>query len=219
MSILVINQYTHFFFDFNKYYVIIQTISVGGVMKKLFETLNKLAKEEIEKYGKPSLVHYDISIKNGIKLAKQLNADVELVKCGIALMDIKLGEAATEGKQPQHTQISKEYAEKVLTELKVDEQTKAVLLNCVAAHHGKVPFETLEAQIVANADCYRFICPQGVFEAFAIYTRSGLDHNKALEMTEMKLDEKFEILSLKSAKEELDPYYYIFKDLLNKAKV
>lgn len=188
-------------------------------MEKLSAILDKLAKEEMKKYGKPSDVNYVISMENGVKLAKLLNANEELVRCGVSLMDIKLGQAAEERKQPQHTEISKEYAEKVLTDLNVKKKTKDILLNCVAAHHGKVPFETLEAEIVANADCYRFMCPQGVFETHAIYTRGGLDHNKALEMTEMKLDEKFKILSLKPAKEELEPYYYIFKDLINKAKV
>ena len=62
-------------------------------MKKLFDIINKLALEEIEKFGGPSLNHYNLSLIKAEQIANIIDKkiDVNLVKCGISLMDIKLG--------------------------------------------------------------------------------------------------------------------------------
>ncbi len=70
-----------------------------------------------------------------------------------------------------------------------EEQKK--IINCVEAHHKGVKFNCVEAEICANADCYRFLHP--------------------------KMNEKHKILSLDICKKELEPYYQEFKKLFEKA--
>lgn len=186
--------------------------------KELADKIDAAAREEIATYGLPTLRHYELSLEKGIELAKKLNADVNLVQAGVALMDIKLGQAAKEGHQPEHVKYCVEYAEKLLTELGIDEPYYSYLINCVAAHHGAIPFTSLEAEIVANADCYRFIHPRGVMSFHATVVKRGNEHDAALKAVETKLDEKFGILSLDVAKEELLEYYKMFKDILTVGK-
>lgn len=181
------------------------------------DKIDSIARSEIEKYGLPTMRHYKLSMDKGIEIAQKLHADVQLVRAGIALMDIKLGQAAKEGKQPQHVSICKEYAEGILKELCVEEPYYSQLINCVAAHHGAIPFESIESEIVANADCYRFIHPRGVMSFHATVIKRGNDHNAALKAVEGKLDEKHGIMSLNVVKEELEPYYKLFKLILNSA--
>ena len=190
-------------------------------MKKLFDIINKLALEEIEKFGGPSLNHYNLSLIKAEQIANIIDKkiDVNLVKCGIALMDIKLGECIKQGKQAEHVSESLKYAKQILLQNKVDSKTTQVLLNCVEAHHGKVPFLSIEAEIYANADCYRFIHPQGVFTFMQTVTNSGANHNDAINMVLAKLEEKHNIVSLPCVKAELEPLYNNIKQLLLMAKI
>lgn len=186
--------------------------------KELAEKIDAIAREEIATYGLPTIRHYTLSMEKGIDLAKRLNADVNLVIAGVALMDIKLGQAAKEGHQPQHVKYCVDFAEKVLQDLGVGAPYYDILINCVAAHHGAIPFESMEAEIVANADCYRFIHPRGVMSFHATVIKRGNDHDAALAAVEKKLDEKYGILSLDAAKEDLLDYYNMFKKILADAR-
>lgn len=186
--------------------------------QSLANKIDAVARKEIEIYGLPTQRHYNLSLEKGVELAKKLNADVNLVKAGIALMDIKLGQAAKEGHQPQHVKYCVEFSEKLLKELAVEEPYYSILINCVAAHHGAIPFTSLEAEIVANADCYRFIHPRGVMSFHATVIKRGNDHDAALKAVETKLDEKYGIISLDAAKSELIPYYEMFKNILIAAR-
>ena len=187
--------------------------------RDVFIKVNEIALDEIKKFGGPSLAHYNLSMLKGIEIAKKLNADIEIVKCGIALMDIKLGEAIANKKQAEHVRMSYDFAKKILDENGVSQKEQNVLLNCVEAHHGNVPFKSLEAEICANADCYRFIYPQGVFTFMQTVTRRGLSQNEAIAAVLFKLEEKKNILSLEICKNELLPMYDQIKALLVKSKI
>lgn len=186
--------------------------------QSLANEIDAIARKEIETYGLPTQRHYNLSLEKGLELAKKLNADVNLVKAGIALMDIKLGQAAKEGHQPQHVKYCVEFSEQLLKDLGIKDPYYSILINCVAAHHGAIPFTSLEAEIVANADCYRFIHPRGVMSFHATVIKRGNDHDAALKAVETKLDEKYGILSLDAAKSELVPYYEMFKKILMAAR-
>lgn len=186
--------------------------------KEIAEKIETIAREEISRYGLPTIRHFDLSLEKGLELAEKLNADKNLVRAGISLMDIKLGQAAKEGHQPEHVQYCLEFTKELLERFSVTEPYYSILTNCVAAHHGAIPFTSLESEIVANADCYRFIHPRGVMSFHATVIKRGNDHNSALEAVEKKLDEKYSILSLEIAKSELLEYYDMFKKILSIGK-
>jgi hypothetical protein len=186
--------------------------------KEMAERIDKVALEEIAIYGLPTMLHYSLSQEKGADLAKRLNADINLVRAGVALMDIKLGQASKEGYQQQHVKYCVEYSEQLLKELNIEEPFYSILVNCVAAHHGEISFQSIEAEIVANADCYRFIHPRGVMSFHATVVKRGNEHDSALKLVENKMDEKFNILSLDVVKDELVEYYRMFKKILNTAK-
>ncbi len=183
-------------------------------IKEVADNCDYSARKEIDLTGLPTIRHYNLSMEAGVELAKKLGANVDIVRAGVALMDIKLGECAKNGKQPEHVKASEEYALKLLENFGVDDATKKILLNCVAAHHGKVPFESLEAEIVANADCYRFIHPRGVMSFHATAIKRGNDHDDALKLVKAKLEEKHSILSLDAAKADLEPFYQMFSQII-----
>lgn len=184
----------------------------------LTEEAKKIALEEVKKFGVPHPVHLDVSEKKVVELAVKLGADRNISLVGYYLMDLKLGEAFREGKIEEHVEMSSRAAKEFLKGFKLDEEKKNKIINCVEAHHGSVPFACKEAEICANADCYRFIHPRGFFVFLGLLGKREMDFDEALDYAEFKLDEKYKILSLEECRRELEYFYKQLKELIKAAR-
>ncbi len=182
--------------------------------EQVIQKAKELAISEIEKYGLPSMVNWETSNAKGQEIAEKLGADKNIVLLGTILMDLKLGEAVRLAKKPkEHVAMSVKAAEEFLSQFKISEEIKKKVLNCIKAHHKDVPFSCKEAEICANADCYRFILPQNVFEFVADLRKEGMPLQKAVNFAYYKLEEKHKIVSLDICKQELEPHYQTFKKI------
>jgi hypothetical protein len=133
-------------------------------------------------------------------------------------MDCMLPKAQSLKIPEKHIGMSVEATKELLEKYALDEKTKETIINCVEAHHGTKEYLSLEAEICANADCYKFIHPKGVLAFSSILGRRFHDMEKELTQLEYKLDEKFNTLSLEITKEELTEYYNQFKKMIELAK-
>lgn len=176
------------------------------------------AMQEIAKYGTPHPTHLLLAQQKGILLAKKLHADEEIVSLGTLLMDLKIGEAITDGKLAEHITMSAEAAGKLLDAWGFKGEKRIKVLNCIEAHHATVPFTCVEAEICANADCYRFLHPTGIMAAIALYGKRYSNFSETLDQLEHKMDEKHAILSLDVCKRELEPHYIAFKKMIAEAR-
>ncbi|OGH88788.1 MAG: hypothetical protein A3J93_01715 [Candidatus Magasanikbacteria bacterium RIFOXYC2_FULL_42_28] len=190
-----------------------------SLSEEVLQKLRQLAWAETEKYGTPIPEHFVISEQKGIELAEKLGVDVNIVKAGCYLMDCKLGQALKEGKIQDHVAMSSKWGSEWLSELRVDDDLKNKVINCIEAHHGAVPFSCLEAEICANADCYRFLSARGFFAYMTLLgKRDSEDLDKNLQFMESKIDEKHKILSLDICKKETEENYQMFKKLIMKSR-
>lgn len=176
--------------------------------KELLDDVLRLARENIP----PAPMQLDISLKKVEELANTYNADVNLCLIGVCLMDVKLSEAQKLGKQKEHVKMSADFAREFLKDYDITTEEYDKLINCVEAHHGKVPFTCIEAEICANADCYRFIHPTGVYTFMSVLSKRYDNLKEQVENLKYKLEEKHNILSLDKAKEELEYYYEEFSN-------
>lgn len=188
-------------------------------MEEIIKKSRKWIEKEIAKNRSPLLSLVEFSYQEGVRLAEILKANIDVVKVGMLLGDIKLGEAKNQGKIKEHTKIGAEAVKKFLQDFDLEESVKEKIVNCVEAHHGAVPYKSLEAEICANADCYRFIHPKGVFIYLEHLGHGEENISKNLGQLEYKLDEKWGILSLDICKKELDTYYKNFKRLIADARL
>jgi len=163
------------------------------------------------------LIHFEITEKKAIELAEKLGADKEVVQIGVYLMDVKLGQAMKEGKLSQHVEMSSVASREFLQQFDLSTTQMNQIINCVEAHHGAISFDSIEAEICANADCYRFIHPKGFFLFLTILGKRG-SFADALDMAEKKLDEKYGILSLDFCKNELKEVYRGLKSYISMAR-
>jgi DNA mismatch repair ATPase MutL len=184
-------------------------------LKRMAQDAEIYARKEIEKYGLPSMFHFDLSLQKGLWLAEKMNANTDLVKAGISFMDLKLGEAFKNGVQKEHVKMSSEATQEFLSHYDLDEKEKEILINSVEAHHGSINYNSIEAEICANADCYRFVHPKGVFYYFTTLSKRYSDFESIINQIETKLNEKINIASIPIVKEELSSYYNTLIDYIN----
>ncbi len=179
------------------------------------------AKQEIEQYKLPAHLHYDLSYRKAIEIAQEVKANIDLVRIGVALMDIKLGEAFQRGELGKHVEMSVDASVRFLSD-KLSDNNLDIIINCIEGHHGKIPFKYVEAEICANADCYRFIHPTGVFFYISNLGKRSLPASEIFSQAKSKLTEKWDIVSIDYVRNELEDYYIhllqYFDDALNGIK-
>lgn len=189
-----------------------------GDLKEILRRVDKLALREAKKYGSPLKIHYDIANGRGQQIAKKMKVDKDMVAIGTRLMDLKIGEAIKKDRLSDHIRMSFTASEKFLDEFDISSETRKKLLNCVDAHHGTIPYECKEAEVCANADCYRMLSIGGFLALFASLVERGVKLDEVIKYCEFKVDEKWKILSLDLCKKELGSNYKLLKQLFVRAR-
>src|SRR3989339_964584 len=93
-------------------------------------------------YGQNLIQHTQEETQIGIVLAKEIGADVNVVRLGCLLHDI--GKVVTEGDEGTHVEKGVQLAKKFGISEKV--------INCIAEHHEDKPFSAVESILVYIAD-------------------------------------------------------------------
>lgn len=192
---------------------------MGSVIsEKILSEARQYAITESERFGTPLPVHFEITEHKAVELAQQFGADVGIAKLGVYLMDLKLGEALTAGRLNEHIPMSKAAALEFLKPYGLTFEVEAKVVNCIEEHHGAVQFASKESEICANADAYRFIHPRGFFAYLTLLGKRTADYKEILNQLEHKIDEKHSVISLEICKQELEPFYFGFKEYLESAR-
>lgn len=186
-------------------------------MEELVKKAEEFALSEIDNHRLPPKRFFDTSNEKGEELAKHLGADVDVVKIGTRLMDIKLGEAASKGIMEEHVSMGVEATKDFLGQFEISDEIKEKIINCVEGHHGNVDWTCKEAEICANADCYRFHLVSNWLSFIHSMGHNGMSFEESLKAAEFKLEEKWNILSLDYCKKELEPHYKAIREILDKA--
>jgi hypothetical protein len=191
-------------------------------MSKKFEDIVKAAEkfdqEERDKGNSPPIILQQLLISYTKKICKQLKGDENLALIGAYLMDIKVRKAAREGRVEEHVEMSLRAAKKFLKKFNLSKEALDKIENIVKAHHGTVPYKCPEAEIVANADCFRFLHPKGAIFFLTSLGERSMEFSEALKYFEYKVEEKHGIISLDICKKEAEGYYKLLKKLIDLAK-
>jgi HD superfamily phosphodiesterase len=177
------------------------------ITKEAIEKVRNAVLFEIETYKTPLIDHLELANSVGQRLAKKFKADKDIVILGTLLMDYKLGECKAQGKLSEHVQRSSQEASKLLDSLGIAGEEKDKIINCVEGHHGAVPFICKEAEICANADCYRFLHPLGITSWMYYFGKEFPTKKEMIAFGRMKIEEKKKILSIDACKRELKKYF------------
>lgn len=187
-------------------------------MKEVIDKAEEFALSEIKKYGLPGLPGFNLSNAKGPELANKLGANSDIVQIGTRLMDIKLGEAFSQKRLNEHIKMSVETTRDFLSQFNLEQDIVEKIINCVEGHHGTVKWICKEAEICANADCYRFLQVRNWLAFLKSLGTKDETFNQDLKLAEEKADEKWKVLSLNICKIELEPEYKLIKEIIQKAK-
>jgi len=150
-------------------------------------------KKPTSKYGyEPYLGHFIPVVKYSKILGEKFNADLEILEISAWLHDIG---SIIHGRENHHI-TSSEIAEKKLIELNYPTQKIKQVKHCILAHRGSqdIPRETIEAQILADADSMsHFDNIIGPLKAAIVY--EGLDQFQAGNSVRDKLIRSYNKIS------------------------
>ncbi len=184
---------------------------------EMVKKVEEMALAEIERYGFPTLWNFHTSNQKGVEIAEKLGADKFVVQLGTRLMDFKLGEAIASGRIAEHVKMSAEAASRILVDLKVPARQADKVMNCIEGHHKQVSWNCIEAEICANADCYRFLLLKNWLNVLYDLKEEENDFTKSFDHAVSKFNEKLAILSLDICKKELEPHINAIKEIIRLA--
>jgi len=185
--------------------------------KNIIEEIRRFVEEESKK---PS-AKYDFEIykfhfvpmrEYAVKLAKKLNADIEIVELAAWLHDIG---SVIYGRENHHI-TGAGIAEKKLKELNYPEEKIGKIKLCILNHRGSVNNcrISIEEQIISDADAIsNFDNLTGVFAGVLLYEK--LNQEEAKISVRKKLQRKYEQLYLEESKIIIKPKFEAAMILLN----
>lgn len=156
--------------------------------------------------------HIKYVVKNAVELAKEYNADVEIVELGALLHDIAM--PSEFGPREEHNVYGVKIADELLTKLNYPEDRKERVKECVLRHRGSkdLPRNTIEEQCVADADVIaHFDCIPSLFHL--VYNEMKLSVEEGENYLKKKLERDYNKLSDRTRKIIKDRYENILKVL------
>jgi|GEM_PF-3731415 len=167
----------------------------GKEINTTTDTVMNLLKQRLDN---SNFTGYEYAMQKGEHLCIDTGASAPIVKLIIALSALQSAEA-----------------KKILDESKIDLKSKEIITK---ARGSVKPYPSKEAEVAANADVYRFISPFGFLTYVTSVARTNPSFRSLLNPIDYKLDEKFNLLTLSSAKQELEESYKALKLLLSQAR-
>jgi hypothetical protein len=150
----------------------------------------------------PAWALTEIAVAEGKQLAKRYKADEELVLASLYLAHTFFSDKLRDRIQKNHEKLSSDFVKKYLNKWGVPKEKQEVILNAIEAHHDKVLGKTKVAEVVKNAECFKFLTLKGALICLHDFGRRGLPYDLAVSEVIRKMQQKLSYLSLPQQKKE-----------------
>lgn len=152
--------------------------------------------------GAPTWALTELAVAKGEELAKKYHVDRELVVAALYLAHICFSKKINGKIQGNHEELSARSAEKYLKRWKVGPRKTMIILNAIRAHHEKVKAESKIAEVMKNAECFKFLTVEGAVIYLHDLGRRGLSLSDAVRQVRHKAKQKLGYISLPGIKRE-----------------
>ena len=146
----------------------------------------------------------ELAIAKGKELAKKYNEDERLILTSLYLAHTVFSPIWEGEIQKNHPKLSSEFAKKYLDEWNVLEDEKEIILNSIEAHHNKVETKTKIAEIVKNAECFKFVTIEGSLIWLHELGLRQVQYDEAKEKVIKKMQQKKDLLTLEDCIKEAE---------------
>lgn len=165
-------------------------------MSSIVEKARKVARQQFEHNKAPAWGLTELAVTKGRALAAQYGAKEDLVVVALYLAHAIFSEGRNDDVQQNHPAASADLVEPLLKEWGMSEADQAVVLNAIRAHHDAEPVQSKEAEVMKNAECFKFLTLEGISLFLADLRRRGYTHDEAAEYAMDKMNQKMNLLTL-----------------------
>jgi len=161
----------------------------------------------------------ELAVAKGKELAIKHQARVDLVVSALYLAHTVFSPVLKGKVQMSHTSLSSEFIKSYLKKWRVRPADQAIIINSIRAHHSQEPTATIEAEVVKNAECFKFVTVPGILLELHDLGKRGLSLSEAVSFIEYKIEQKMSYLTLKDCKQEASVNLKKITKLLKELKV
>jgi len=158
----------------------------------------------------------EIAIEKGKELSKKYDVDEELVLTSLYLAHTVFDLDWKGEIRKNHPDLSAKFVEQYLDKWEVVEDKKKIILNSIKAHHGKIDTESKIAEVVKNAECFKFVTVKGSLIFLHVLGGRGFSYKESVEMVLYKMNSKKKLLTLSDCIKESDSNCREIKKILKK---
>ncbi|MFA6525077.1 MAG: hypothetical protein WCT33_02265 [Patescibacteria group bacterium] len=180
----------------------------------------KLSKElmykQTEKNQAPAWLLTEIAIKKGEVLSKKYHVDGKLVLTSLYLAHTIFSPVWNGAIQKKHPELSAKFAKKYLDKWGINDDDQKIILNSIKAHHNKVPTQSKIAEVVKNAECFKFVTTEGALILLHELGRRQVSYEEAVGKVIIKMEQKKSLITLIDCVEEADKNCKIILKIFNK---
>jgi HD superfamily phosphodiesterase len=160
--------------------------------------------EQTRKNKSPVWQLTEIAIDKGKELSKIYNVDERLVLTSLYLAHTIFSPVWKDETQKNHPKLSSEFAVKYLDQWNVKEKDKEIIINAIESHHNKVEPKSKTAEVVKNAECFKFVTLKGCLIYFHELGLRGIDYKESVHRVLYKMQSKRNLLTLDKCIREAD---------------
>jgi len=163
----------------------------------------------------PSWRLTEIAINKGKELALKYNENERLILTSLYLAHTVFDSIWGGKVQKSHPKLSAEFSKEYLKKWDVSENEQQIILNSIEAHHNHIKTESKIAEIVKNAECFKFVTVEGSLIWLHELGLRQINYDEAREKVIKKMEQKRLLLTLEDCKQEAETnckkIYELFK--------
>lgn len=168
----------------------------------IVERSRKLMYEQTRKNKAPAWLLTELSIRKGKQLARQYKVNEKLVLTSLYLAHTVFSSGWKTEVQKHHPALSAKFVKPYLDKWRVAQKEQVIILNAIEAHHAQVPTRSKIAEVVKNAECFKFVTLEGSLIWFHDCGLRGWSLEEAVERVLHKMEQKRKLLTLPRCKRE-----------------
>jgi len=181
----------------------------------LLNLSKELMRKQTQKNKAPAWLLTELAILKGKELSKKYNVDERLVKTSLYLAHTVFTTRFGDEIRTNHPKLSAEFVKKYLDEWQVNKNEQETILNAIEAHHNKVPTESKIAEVMKNAECFKFVTVEGSLIWLHNLGIRQVPFKEAINKVIQKMEQKKRLLTLdnciKEAEENCNKILELFK--------
>jgi len=164
----------------------------------------QLMQQQTEKNQAPAWALTELAIKKGKALAKKHKVDQEIVLLALYLAHLVFSNVPKDQIQKTHEKRSLKPAKRFLDKHHYPQDKQKIILNAIESHHGKVPFQSKEAEVMINAECFKFVMVKGCLIYLHELGQRGFNYKESVKLVFYKMNQKRKLLTLPDCIKEAD---------------